>query len=969
MDRIHENSFRQDVYSFLKKTSDYRVTGFLTTERKLYDDNTVFFTELLGSYHKIITHASRRGKVIFKKITSFINVFNKVVNDEYAYLTYLHEEELSSLTDSLLAKINQLDQRAVRAFDKYWKRKCTKSIKILYYRFLITDELVPKYEGIGNDASRLLYNKILSFVTELKHYLSKYENSNNPFLVIKNDDSEVKSKDSVIDKKCTTSLININNSQEDKNSEKEKPKELSKNPHCSIILDKNDPKLILFLDYVYNNIVSAEHLTTMYFLSGFQPKFHDKIDYYQQLLNMDAQMARKLFNIGVISANSINRMCEMFRNIFNHPGARNVFDNRDKVNTLGTFIEKSLNDEDVRTYNAYQNFFKSCEGSVLNLYLRIVGMRKYYIKFAGLNLKKSLELYNKLSGLLPSIDAFLSNSIDNVQNEDRNTTETLYDSTDSFLYHNPGLNKFYFSDEELEKITNKTNGIGYFPLFLILHILLSDHYFTQREREVFQYCSNIYQNKAKSLAKVSKLFDITLERIRQIYAKALKRFSNIINDTPWLIYLNGYRYNITNESELKNIASREEVPFNISFITWAICQIDDNYKLIGDANRLFSCSSKSNHTLYAVPKYLYYRFDFNQFLESINCKIKEKRFFEERIELEQYVNHIYGNNNKDFYEIVKECRYILEIGYPDIISNSQIVLPANTRRAVPDIIEEIIRTHNAPMTANEISLVISSDYPDIQQSIDNIRANVRRNSNIIAISRTGTYTLREWADIKDQRGGTIRDLAIEYLNSLDQPVSSLSNICAYIAKYRSKVSENSVRSNLLSDSNNRFSYYYKDNCSYIGLTDQVTDNSFIKHNNTQSFRSFNESVNYLEKFINDNGRFPYPSEEGEEARLSRFYFVSMSRLKKGELSSEEASEIERIKTTYGHLKVKKERTSWNEWLERFVKYITDNNRLPNQSSREYAWYEKNKALFEAGQLDQDQTNAFVYLIKIASRME
>ena len=968
MDRVHENSFRQDVYSFLKKTSDYRVTGFLTTERKLYDDNTVFFTELLGSYHKIITHASRRGKVIFKKITSFINVFNKVVNDEYAYFAYLHEEELSSLTDSLLAKINQLDQRAVRAFDKYWKRKCTKSIKILYYRFLITDELVPKYEGIGNDASLLLYNKILSFVTELKHYLSKYENSTNPFLVIKNDKSEVNPPKTVTNNNHTTKLAKINNTSEENYLDKEKSKIISENYSYSIILDKNNPKLLLFLDYVYNNIISAEHLTTMCFLDGCQPRYHDKIDYYQQLLNMDAKWARKIYNIGVIQANAIDCMCEMFRNIYNHPGTRNVFENRDKVNTLGLFIEKRLNNEDVRTYNAYQNFFKSCDGSVLNLYLRIVGMRQYHMKFAGLSLKKSLELYNNISGLLPSIDVLLSNSIDNTPNKDYYTSETLYNSTDSFLYHNPGLNRFSFTDEELEKIINKINGIGYFPLFMVLNLVLSNHCFTQRECDVFQYCSNIYKNQAKSLSEVSELFDLTLERTRQIYAKALKRFYSIMNNTPWLIYLNGYRYNITNECELKNIASREEVSFNTSFITWAVCQIDDNYKIIGDANKLFSLSSKSKQTLYAVPQYLYYCFDFNQFIESINNKIKEKRFFEERIELEQYVNHIYGNNNKDFYEIVKECRYILEIGYPDIISNSQIVLPANTRRAVPDIIEEIIRTHNAPMTANEISLVISSDYPDIQQSIDNIRANVRRNSNIIAISRTGTYTLREWADIKDQRGGTIRDLAIEYLNSLDQPVSSLSNICAYIAKYRSKVSENSVRSNLLSDSNYRFSYYYKDNCSYIGLTDQVTDNSFIIHNNTQSFRSFNESVNYLEKFINDNGRFPYPSEEGEEARLSRFYFVSMSRLKKGELSSEEAAEIERIKTTYGHLKVKKERTTWNEWFERFVKYITDNNRLPKPHSKEYKWYKKNKELFDLGELNTEYASSFSYLSKIVSKM-
>ena len=91
-------------------------------------------------------------------------------------------------------------------------------------------------------------------------------------------------------------------------------------------------------------------------------------------------------------------------------------------------------------------------------------------------------------------------------------------------------------------------------------------------------------------------------------------------------------------------------------------------------------------------------------------------------------------------------------------------------------------------------------------------------------------------------------------------------------------------------------------------------------------------------------------------------------MKDGKLSQEEASEIERITTTYGHLKVKKERVSWDEWLERFVKHITENNTLPRRSSPEYAWYEENKALFDAGQLTPEQTSSFAFLNKIVNKM-
>lgn len=219
-------------------------------------------------------------------------------------------------------------------------------------------------------------------------------------------------------------------------------------------------------------------------------------------------------------------------------------------------------------------------------------------------------------------------------------------------------------------------------------------------------------------------------------------------------------------------------------------------------------------------------------------------------------------------------------------------------------------------------------------------------------------------------GGTIRDLVQEYLNSLTEPIAPLSEICNYVAKFRTNVKEDSVKTNLLAESSNRFSIYHKDNVLYVGYTGNCYGDSFIIQDKRKGHRTFKDSIEILENFIKNNDRFPYTSGvDTEELRLSRFWNVSKSNLKKGLLSPEEVIEIERIEQSYGKLRTKKERVSWDERLKRFVAYITANDKLPVPSSKDYVWFIENKKLFETGMLEPDKIQAFTVVKKIVSRME
>lgn len=208
-------------------------------------------------------------------------------------------------------------------------------------------------------------------------------------------------------------------------------------------------------------------------------------------------------------------------------------------------------------------------------------------------------------------------------------------------------------------------------------------------------------------------------------------------------------------------------------------------------------------------------------------------------------------------------------------------------------------------------------------------------------------------------GGTIRDLVQKYMNSLTEPIAPLSEIYNYVAKFRTNVKEDSVKANFLAESSNRFSIYHKDNVRYVGYTGNYYDDSFIIHDKRKGHRTFKDSIEILENFIKNNDRFPYTSGvDTEELRLSRFWNVSKSNLKKVLLSSEEVIEIKRIKQRHGKLRTKKERVSWDEHLKRFVAYITANDKLPVPSSKDYVWFIENKKLFETGNLEPDKIQAF-----------
>lgn len=912
MYRADELNFRIDVYGYLLKQANFKVAGVLSVERKIRNDDSLFFDELLFHNDSIIEKASIRGKRTESYTCSFIDTFKKVINDNLAYKIYLYQNELSDYKDSLLNSISKLDTRINNSFNTYWREKCSKSLSGLYYLSSTID--TPKYENLGFDASQILFYTIQNNIKDIEQYLNNR----------------------VIEEKDVTQLSADDTSMPTSVNQNTSDTEHSNNNHH---VTQND---LAFLNYAFESIASIEYLRGAQLINSVRKNYPSEIHFWDEFLNNNIVFTSRGDN------KHVTALCNLMQSIFNNEKSRTIYENKERYEKYASFIRDRIYDQDATIHSLYKRLIKK-EDTIASFYIRIMGLYNSIGSLPRVDVDKSKIFIQIYTGIISAIDVMIS--------KENNTG-----SVDLFSK----LYKLHFKEAMINKIIEIKQRCGHFPCFTFISYLLS--LLNGNELEVTNRSLNIRNDHPiEDLSDIAVSLGLTRERVRQLrdsgYRLVLAFPEAVINSGLY----DNYHYTPKSEYDFRLIREEEDVDLSNEYITICLSLFDTTFTLIGDIKK--ALYKKTDNSLFLVPTNLNKQFNFSTFIEKINDMVEEKRLYPYREELDAIVRKLIKKHIKDevFYEILKECRKILEKGYPDIIINSQIYLPANTRKTIPYLIEDILREFNRPMNAEEICEQLNLSYPELHQVPSKIGPNALRNNNIVAVSRSSTYALTEWDDTIN-RGGTIRDLAIEYLNSLIQPIATLSDIHEYINKYRQNIKESSLKSNLLAEANNKFSVYTKDNLIYIGFTDYDFGGDFVRQEKRQSRRSFKDSINIFEQFIKEKGHFPYSVGEEEEQRLFRFYVVSKEKKSKGLLSEKEISEIDRIESMYGHLKTKKERINWEERLERFVKYITENDTLPIPSSQEYKWYIENKELFDNNLLDANRMSSFSLLIKIVERM-
>jgi len=250
-------------------------------------------------------------------------------------------------------------------------------------------------------------------------------------------------------------------------------------------------------------------------------------------------------------------------------------------------------------------------------------------------------------------------------------------------------------------------------------------------------------------------------------------------------------------------------------------------------------------------------FDFGLFLKSVEKRALERRDEVEKVPIETLasecrINRYYDHYKKDIiaacaaavkYNIVvgaeaaeayvgaglipSNPRDPLRIAAKDVfasirlsVQDNMILFPATIKKQVPKIMEEIIRAKGHPMTADEILKEYNRLHPDEKKKKKFVSGNVLRSPSIIAIGRTGRYTLKEWKK-GARRGGTIRLFVREYLKSQPGLTAPVSDVVDYVMQFRPTTNRSSIISNLQLDRKGSFIFSEKEGVRYLTLKSPI----------------------------------------------------------------------------------------------------------------------------------------------------
>lgn len=453
-------------------------------------------------------------------------------------------------------------------------------------------------------------------------------------------------------------------------------------------------------------------------------------------------------------------------------------------------------------------------------------------------------------------------------------------------------------------------------IFLLTDFLLNrNRLFDETQTIIVQKSLKLYENqKELTLDDIAAEVSLSRERVRKIrkicvddlFDKLL--FTQNFNDDLFQKYnidINSNQIEInTNTVEIINASN--ETNLSQEFITYILfVYLADKFSLIANIEdviqpKYFNASNRHNwNNFYLIKKELATEIDFNALANDIDRRISDKIEESYNFNFKSYLSRFLTSNNIEILDLAfpiaeKIMNDEFEL-YLDLDEN--LIFKRNTFKQVYEYAYEALEELRKPSKLNIILDKVKELNPNYASDESSLRAAMARKNGFVPIGRNSIFGLKKWEnEIENFKGGTIRNIAEEYLSQFTTP-KHISDITTHVLKYRPKSNLKSILQNLKLDESGSY-VFFKD--AQIGLSYKNYEDNFKKLSEVKKTdkKSWEESFQILKQFIDKYKRLPYSSGCPEsEQKIYRWYNNQKKRYYSDNLTAEKREKFKILEAT------------------------------------------------------------------------
>lgn len=363
-------------------------------------------------------------------------------------------------------------------------------------------------------------------------------------------------------------------------------------------------------------------------------------------------------------------------------------------------------------------------------------------------------------------------------------------------------------------------------------LLVENSLYDRKESMIIKRALKFYNDFEEfTLDEIAEKIDLSRERVRQLRKKCIEQLPNkfdfLQNFNEDLFSNYGIDENsefIFIEEELKErINKQNQTNFSSIFITYIIyCYNNQNFDLVGNVEDVMQTNYFNNRKrhnwklFYLVKNEITEEFDFERLLNDISSRLEERIKETYDFNFKSYLSKFLVNNRIEILEDIIPIaeKIVFEELNINIDLEDNIAFKRTTSKLAYEYAFEALENIGKPSKVEKILAKVKELHPNYDTDGPKMRVSMKRKHGFVPVERKSVFGLRKWEkELDNFKGGTIKDIIIEYLQEKEGPVH-ISEILKHLGQFRKNKNSRSVITNLKVDPQERFLIF---NQGFIGL--------------------------------------------------------------------------------------------------------------------------------------------------------